>query len=137
MKSDVIRILSVDDPPLVHEEIAALISNQADMLLVATAANGREAIEMYREHVPDIMLLDLRLGNQSGIDILIAVHGEFPEARIVMITMSEGDVEINHALKAGAAAYLLKSMSSKNLVETTRVRPLSSVIYQPFILPTL
>ena len=120
MKSDIIRIMSVDDHPLVHDGIAALIGNQADMLLVATAADGREAIEMYREHKPDIMLLDLRLGNQSGIDILIAVRGEFPDARIVMLTMSEGDVEINRALKAGAAAYLLKSMSSKNLVETIR-----------------
>ncbi len=120
MKPNVIRVLSVDDHPLVHQGIAALLANQADMLHVAEAADAREAIEMYRQFQPDVMLLDLRLGKQSGIDVLIAVRTEFPDARIVMLTMSEGDVEIQRALKAGAAAYLLKSMTSKNLVETIR-----------------
>ena len=120
MKDNIIRTMSVDDHPLVHQGIAALIANQADMLHVAEAADSREAVEMYREHQPDVMLLDLRLGKQSGIDVLIAVRGEFPDARIVMLTMSEGDVEIQRAFKAGAAAYLLKSMTSKNLVETIR-----------------
>ena len=120
MKNDIIRVMSVDDHPLVHDGIAALIGNQADMQIVADASDGHEAIEKYREHLPDVTLLDLRLGNKSGIDVLIAVRGEFPDARIVMLTMFEGDVEIKRALQAGAAAYLLKSMTSKNLVETIR-----------------
>jgi DNA-binding NarL/FixJ family response regulator len=120
MKDKVISIMSVDDHPLVHQGVAALIGNHPDMKLVAEAADGREAIEKFREHRPAVTLLDLRLGKQSGIDVLIAIRGEFPEARIIMLTMFEGDVEIQRALKAGAAAYLLKSMTSKNLVETIR-----------------
>lgn len=120
MKDEVISIMSVDDHPLVHGGIAALIANQPDMLIVADACDGREAIEKFREHQPDVTLLDLRLSNQSGIDVLIAIRGEFPQARIIMLTMFDGDVEIQRALKAGAAAYLLKSMTSKNLVETIR-----------------
>lgn len=121
MKNDeTISILCVDDHPLVREGIAALIANQTDLKLVAEASNGRDALEKYREHQPDVTLMDLRLADTSGIDALIAIRGEFPAARVVMLTMFEGDVEIQRALKAGAAAYLLKSMSSKNLIETIR-----------------
>jgi DNA-binding NarL/FixJ family response regulator len=120
MKADVIRVMSVDDHPLVHGGIAALLGNQPDMEVVADAADSRDAIEKYREHQPDVMLLDLRLGKQSGIDVLIAIRAEFPDARIIVLTMSEGDVEIQCALESGAAAYLLKSMTSKILVETIR-----------------
>lgn len=116
----IIRVLSVDDHPLVHEGIAALIGNQPEMELVANALSGREALEKYREFEPNVTLLDLRLGDMSGIDALIAIRSEFPDARVVMLTMFEGDVEIGRAMKSGASAYLLKSMSSKTLVETIR-----------------
>jgi DNA-binding NarL/FixJ family response regulator len=120
MKADTISILSVDDHPLVHEGIAALIGNQPDMTVVAEALSGRESLEKFRQFQPDITLMDLRLSDMSGIDALIAIRGEFPAARIIMLTMFEGDVEIQRSLKGGAAAYLLKSMSSKNLIETIR-----------------
>lgn len=116
----IISILCVDDHPLVREGITALIAVQTDLQLVAEASDGRAALEKFREHQPDVTLMDLRLGETSGIDALIAIRGEFPSARVVMLTMFEGDVEIQRALKAGAAAYLLKSMSSKTLIETIR-----------------
>jgi DNA-binding NarL/FixJ family response regulator len=120
MKEGKITILSVDDHPLVREGIAALIANQPDMTMVAEAFSALDSLEKFRQFRPDVTLMDLRLSDMSGIDALIAIRGEFPDARIIMLTMFEGDVEIQRSLKAGAAAYLLKSMSSKNLIETIR-----------------
>jgi DNA-binding NarL/FixJ family response regulator len=115
-----IRILSVDDHPLLREGLAAVISNQQDMLLVAQASNAEEAIQQFRKHQPDVTLMDLRLPDKSGIDAMIAVRTEFPEARVIMLTTFEGDVEIQRALEAGARGYLLKSMPPKELVEVIR-----------------
>ena len=115
-----IRVLSVDDHPLLREGLAAIINNQQDMLLVAEASNAQEAIQQYRKHQPDITLMDLRLPDKSGIDALIAVRAEFPEARVIMLTTFEGDVEIQRALEAGARGYVLKSMPPKELVEVIR-----------------
>jgi len=115
-----IRILSVDDHPLLREGLAAIINNQQDMLLVAQACNAQEAIQQYRTHRPDVTLMDLRLPDKSGIDALIAVRAEFPEARVIMLTTFEGDVEIQRALEAGARGYMLKSMPPKELVEVIR-----------------
>src|ERR1700757_1836597 len=115
-----IRILSVDDHPLLREGLAAIINNQQDMLLGAQASNAEEAIQQYRKHQPDITLMDLRLPDKSGIDALIAVRAEFPAAHVIMLTTFEGDVEIQRALEAGARGYMLKSMPPKELVEVIR-----------------
>lgn len=115
-----IRVLSVDDHPLLREGLTAIINNQSDMLLVAEASNAQEALQQFRKHQPDITLMDVRLPGQNGIDAMIALRSEFPEARVIMLTTFEGDVEIQRALEAGARGYILKSMPPKELVEVIR-----------------
>jgi DNA-binding NarL/FixJ family response regulator len=115
-----IRILAVDDHPLLREGIAALVATQSDMELVAEAADGREAIAQFRKHRPDVTLMDLQMPDMEGVDAMIAIHGEFPEARIIVLTTYTGDVQVLRALKAGARAYLLKGLLRKELLETIR-----------------
>jgi DNA-binding NarL/FixJ family response regulator len=118
--SSPIRILAVDDHPLVREGIAGLIGVQADMTLVAQAGNGREAIQQFRTHRPDVTLMDLQMPEMDGLDALIAIRTEFPEARVIMLTTYEGDVLILRALKAGAQGYLLKNTLHSDLLRTIR-----------------
>jgi DNA-binding NarL/FixJ family response regulator len=116
-----IRVLGVDDHPLLLEGMAALINSQADMILVAEASSGEEGIEQFRKHLPDITLMDLRLPDMSGIDVVIAIRSDFPQARIIVLTSSEGDVEIGRALEAGVKGYVLKSMVRKELLDVIRL----------------
>ena len=122
MSSDLkpIRILSVDDHPLIRQGIASLLATQADMNLVAQAANGCEAIQEFHRHRPDITLMDLQMPEMNGLDAIIAIRGEFPEARIIVLTTYAGDVQALRALKAGARAYLLKDSLHKELLATIR-----------------
>ena len=115
-----IRILTVDDHPLLREGIAAVIEGQPDMTLVAEATNGHEAIESFREHRPDVALMDLRMPDMNGIEAIRAIRTEFPTARIVVLTTYTGDVQALGALRAGASGYLLKSMLRKDLLDTIR-----------------
>src|ERR1700738_896982 len=116
-----IKILTVDDHPVLREGIAALLEGQEDMILVAEAVNGREAVEQFRTHRPDVTLMDLQMPEMNGVDAMIAICGEFPGARIIVLTTYTGDVQVLRALKAGARAYLLKSLLRKELLETIRV----------------
>jgi DNA-binding NarL/FixJ family response regulator len=116
----VIRVLAVDDHAIVRDGIARLIGTQSDMELVGEACDGREAVEGFRMHRPDITLMDLQMPNMCGIDAIIAIRGEFPEARIVVLTTYAGDVQVKRALQAGAQGYLLKGLLRKELLETIR-----------------
>jgi DNA-binding NarL/FixJ family response regulator len=115
-----IRILAVDDHPLFRQGIAGLIEGQADMTLVGEASNGREALQQFRAHQPDVTLMDLQMPEMNGLDALIAIRGEFPEARIIVLTTYTGDMQVLRAIKAGARAYLLKNTLHKELVDTIR-----------------
>ena len=115
-----IRILAVDDHALAREGIAVLVATQPDMTLVAEASNGREAIQQFRTHRPDVTLMDLQMPEMNGIEALIAIRNEFPDAKVIVLTTYKGDVQILRALKAGAQGYLLKNTFHKELLETIR-----------------
>ncbi len=116
----VIRVLIVDDHPLLRDGVAALVGGQPDMELVAEASTGREGIEQFRAHTPDITLMDLQMPDQNGIEAIIAIREEAPHARIIIFTTYSGDVQVRRALEAGARAYLLKNLLHKELLDTIR-----------------
>ncbi|HXP11918.1 MAG TPA: response regulator transcription factor [Acidobacteriaceae bacterium] len=116
-----ISILSVDDHPLLREGIAAVLQDEADIVLAAEATNGKEAIESFRAHRPDVTLMDLQMPVMNGIEAIVEIRREFPNARFIVLTTYQGDAQALRALKAGAAGYLLKNMLRKNLVETIRL----------------
>jgi DNA-binding NarL/FixJ family response regulator len=118
--SSEIRILVADDHPIVRQGLAALISTEPDMRVVGDAASGREALEQFRTHRPDITLMDLQMPELSGLDAMISIRAEAPEARIIVLTTYLGDVQVLRALKAGARAYLLKNSLHKDLLQTIR-----------------
>ena len=115
-----IRVLAVDDHPLLRDGIAALIGSEEDMKLIGEASNGREALDLFRKYQPNITLMDLQMPDMNGIDAIGAIRGEFPEARIIVLTTHPGDVQVSRALKAGARAYLMKGELRKELLETIR-----------------
>lgn len=118
--SDTIRILAVDDHPVFRQGIAGLISDEGDMILVGEASNGREAIQQFRAHRPDITLMDLQMPELNGVDATIAIRNEFPLARIIVLTTYAGDIQVLRAFKAGAQGYMLKNLLHKDLLETIR-----------------
>ena len=115
-----IRILAVDDHVLVREGIALLLGTEPDMALVAEASNGREAVQQFRAHRPDVTLMDIQMPEMNGLDAIIAIRGEFPAAKIIVLTTYKGDVQILRALKAGAQGYLLKNTFHKELIDKIR-----------------
>jgi DNA-binding NarL/FixJ family response regulator len=115
-----IRIMAVDDHPLLRQGIASLVDGQSDMKIVAEASNGREAIQQFRTHHPDVTLMDVQMPEMNGVDAMVAIRDEFPEARIIVLTTYTGDVQVLRALKAGARAYLLKNSLHKDLLDTIR-----------------
>ena len=115
-----IRILTVDDHPLLREGIAAVLANEQDMVLIAEAADGREAVEKFRAHRPDVTLMDVQMPEVNGIDAIVKIREEFPDARIIVLTTYTGDAQAARAFKAGASGYLLKSMVRKELIDTIR-----------------
>src|SRR6204780_2439490 len=115
-----IRIMAVDDHPLLRQGIVGLVADQSDMKLVAEASNGREAIQQFRTHRPDVTLMDLQMPEMNGLDAVIAIRGEFPEAKIIVLTTYTGDAQVLRALKAGARAYLVKNLLHREFLETIR-----------------
>ena len=115
-----IRILTADDHALVRKGIAAILASQSDMNLVAEASNGCEAVEQFRSHAPDITLMDLQMPEMNGLDAMIAIRAEFPDARVIMLTTYAGDVQVLRAMKVGARGYLLKTLLDKELLDTIR-----------------
>ena len=115
-----VRVLTVDDHPLFRQGIAALIEDEPDMVLAAEAANGRQAIELFRQHRPDVTLMDLQMPDMTGLEAITAIRAEFPDARIIVLTTFAGDVQVTRALQAGACGYLLKSTLSLELLATIR-----------------
>src|SRR5918994_5642964 len=115
-----IRILSVDDHPMLREGIAAVLAGEDDMMLVAEATNGREAVEQFRAHKPDVTLMDVQMPEVNGIDAILKIREEFSDARIIVLTTYSGDAQAARAFKAGASGYLLKSMVRKELIDTIR-----------------
>lgn len=118
--NDQIRVLVVDDHPLLRDGVAALIANQTDIMLAAEASTGVEAIANFRQHRPDVTLMDLQMPGMDGVETITAIRNEFPNARIIVLTTYAGDVLAQRALKAGARAYILKSYVRKDLLETIR-----------------
>ena len=115
-----IRIMTVDDHPMLREGIAAVLASEDDMILVAEASNGREAVDQFRAHHPDVTLMDVQMPEVNGIDAILKIREEFPDARIIVLTTYGGDAQAARAFKAGASGYLLKNMVRKELIDTIR-----------------
>jgi DNA-binding NarL/FixJ family response regulator len=128
-----IRVLAVDDHAVFRGGIAALVGHQSDMTLVGEASNGQEAIQQFRAHHPDVTLMDLQMPEMNGTDAMIAIRGEFPDARVIVLTTYIGDVQVLRALKAGARAYLLKNLLHKELLETIRAVHAGKKVLSPEI----